>query len=192
MLKSWIARRLLRLMLPRLERDRIAFNRLLAGAVRLQCGDISDEEFRKSLHGTFETSDAETLSYAIDLAAKIPFFERSGGSRVDVLRLTSDPPSWEFLERVSPWRRRFSLLRHIDVRCDVLMLKQGEQIPPHGHHRVVSGFYLLEGQVACRHYDRVHEEGDHVYVRKTLDIVHAPGGYSTNSEYHQNYIGCKG
>jgi hypothetical protein len=51
---------------------------------------------------------------------------------------------------------------------------------------VVSGFYLLEGQVAIRHYDRVEEFAQHVVVRKVIDATLDPGGYTTNSEFHHN------
>src|SRR5439155_16763172 len=70
--------------------------------------------------------------------------------------------------------------------CDVLILRQGEQVPPHGHHRVVSGFYLLEGRVACRHYDRVREAKGLLVVREALDAVLESGGHTTNSEFHHN------
>ena len=50
----------------------------------------------------------------------------------------------------------------------------------------MSGFYLLDGEVACRHYDRVREEHNCLLVRCALDTIHQPGGYSTNSEYHHN------
>jgi hypothetical protein len=74
----------------------------------------------------------------------------------------------------------------VGVRSDVLILRRGETVPPHGHCRVVSGFYLLAGRVAARHYDRVREVGDKLLVRKVLDADLEPGGFTTNSEFFHN------
>ena len=84
------------------------------------------------------------------------------------------------------WRRRFAFLRQVGVRLDVLVLREGAQIPPHGHYGVVSGFCVLEGEVAFRHYDRVKESGESVYIRKCIDMIARPGEFATNSEYYQN------
>jgi hypothetical protein len=67
-----------------------------------------------------------------------------------------------------------------------MILRQDETIPPHGHYRVVSGFYVLDGEVAVRHYNRLEEVGDKVRIRKTIDATLGPCGYTTNSEFHDN------
>src|SRR5207247_725562 len=50
----------------------------------------------------------------------------------------------------------------------------------------VSGFYVLGGRVAIRHFDRVQEQGPLVWVRKVLDAELDPGEFATNSEFYHN------
>lgn len=68
----------------------------------------------------------------------------------------------------------------------MLVLRQGDQIPPHAHSGVVLGFFLLDGEIAIRHFDQVSLESDFTVVTKTIDKHMSPGGYTTNSEYKDN------
>src|SRR5262249_24311091 len=142
---------------------------------------IEEEEFRRQLERFYAGLDRPRLMEQIDFAGLAQQLNRPGGYKAAIARLRDDAaaPGWV-------WRRRFALLRHLGVRLDVLVLLGREQIPPHGHYRVVSGFYVLDGEVAVRHYDRVREEGGQVLIRPALDTVLRPGDYTTNSEYEQN------
>ena len=184
-MKRFLARTLLRWQLPRLLGDPHPFNRLLGQAVRLQFGRVSDEEFRDELDRFYAQLDRPALMESLGFGALAERLNRPGGYKVEILGLRDDT-SGQTARKRGPWARRFALLRHLGVRSDVLILRNGEQIPPHGHYRVVSGFYLLDGEVAVRHYDRVREVGDRVQVRKALDTVLRAGGYTTNSEYRHN------
>lgn len=186
MLKKQIARLLLRGMLGKFANSLHPLDRMLGDAVRLQLGKMPDDDFRKRLEQFYRESNPTQLAQEIRFDELRRLLDRPGSYKTGIRRLTGDQIVGGLGARLSPWQRRFSLLQQLHIRCDVLVLRRGEQVPPHGHNRVVSGFYLLEGQVACRHYDRVREDDGALLVRLALDLVHQPGGYTTNSEAHHN------
>jgi hypothetical protein len=174
-------------MLRRFDASESALDRLLGQAVRLQIGAGADEDFRKALEEFYERADPRQVAGAVRFAELRPGLDRPKGYKVGVTRLAGDGRAGGLRRRLSAWHRRFGLLQHLAIRCDVLILREGEQVPPHGHNRVVSGFYLLEGRVACRHYDRVREAEGRLFVREAFDAVLESGGHTTNSEFH-HYI----
>ena len=186
MVKKRAASLLIRTQLRRLLHDPHPFNRLLGRTALLQFGKIGDEDFRRDLDLFYSHLDADSCKQDIDLADKVDRLNRSGGYKTDVLGLRADRASGARKSRLDLWGRRFGLFRHIGVRSDVLVVRAGGQVPPHGHSQVVSGFFVLEGEVGIRHYDRVQEFSDHVLLRKVIDTAMGPGGYTTNSEYHHN------
>jgi hypothetical protein len=185
-LKRQVAGAALLWQLPALLAHPNRLNELLGQAVRLQYGMITEEQFRLRLDGFYAGLDRGPLMEQIDFAGKAERLDPPGGYKSRITRLREDAADARGKAPGFFWHRRFALLHHLGVRLDVLILRAGEQIPPHGHYRVVSGFYVLDGEVAVRHYDRVREEGARLLVRQTLDAVLGPGGYTTNSEYHQN------
>ncbi|HEY3934602.1 MAG TPA: hypothetical protein VGL65_08280 [Gemmatimonadales bacterium] len=183
-LKRHAARFLLRILAPRMVRDSSPYNRIWGHAIVLQLGALDEEAFRRELDAFYAQLDPEECAATVNLAAKATALERPGGYKADVLTLAGHapvPPG-----RLDFWARRFGLARQLSIRADVIIVRAGDQIPPHGHSQVVSGFYVLTGRVAVRHYDRVEERDDHVLLRKSIDTEMGPGGYTTNSEYHQN------
>ena len=186
MFKQQMVRLLVRVQLQRLLRDVNPFNRLLGQAALLQLGRIAEEKFREDLDAFYAQMDAESCKRDIDLAGKAERLNRPGGYKTDILGLTGESSGSVSPSRLNLWGRRFRLLRNLGIRSDVLIVRAGGQIPPHGHTRVVSGFYVMDGKVAIRHYDRVQEFPEHVLLRKVIDTELGPGGYTTNSEYHHN------
>lgn len=149
----------------------------------MQCGQLGDEEFRRDLDAYYENLTPSACKDLVGLDARLAVLDKPGGYKSAVLRLPEDPvqPS-----RFDFWARRLRLLQHMGIKIDVMTLKGDSEIPPHGHHGVVSGFYVIEGRVAIRHYDRVECRGNGVFVRKVVDRELGAGGYTTNSEFHQN------
>jgi hypothetical protein len=186
LMKKLLARGMLRWYLPRFLNDSHAFNRLLGNAVRLQLGRMTDEAFRECLADFYQQLDASSIKRDLDFEGMADRLNRPGGYKIAVSGIGGAPPSAGKPGRFDFWGRRFGLLKHLGIGADVLLLRQGEQVPPHGHHRVVSGFYVLEGEVAIRHYDRVREEDGKLLVRKVLDTDLCPGGFTTNSEHYHN------
>jgi hypothetical protein len=185
-MKKILARLILRWYLPRFLNDTHGFSRLLGHAVELQLGRIADEEFRQLLDDFYKELDPASIKRDIDFKAKLKRLDIPGGYKVDISALPGHEASTRKSGRFDFWGRRFGLLRHLGIRSDLLILRKGQQVPPHGHFRVVSGFYVLEGSVAIRHYDRIREEGDKLLVRKVLDTELGPGGFTTNSEHYHN------
>lgn len=185
-MKNALARAILKWYLPRFLRDAIPFNRLLGQSIKLQLGQITDEAFRVHLDDFYRGLEVSAIKQQIDLKEKMPRLNRPDGYKVDILNITCTDKAVDGRSRFNLWERRFGLLRRLGIRSDVLILREGEVIPPHGHCRVVSGFYVLEGRVAARHYDRVKELGEKLLIRKVLDTELGPGGFTTNSEFFQN------
>lgn len=185
-MKRFVARAVLRWNLSRFLRDPNGFNRLMGHALELQLGRTTDEKFRLRLDEYYRKLEPEPLKHDIDFDTKVKQLDRPGGYKIDILAIDGPTNPKSPPGRFDLWRRRFGLLRRLGIRSDLLILRNGEVIPPHGHCRVVSGFYLLEGRVAVRHYDRVKEVGDKLLVRKVLDTDLGPGGFTTNSEFFQN------
>jgi hypothetical protein len=184
-MKNLAARWALWWSLPRFTQSPDGFQRLLGEAVRLQLGRITDDQFRALFDDYYRTADRQELMNSLEFEAKAKVLNRPGGYKLAVTQWahagTAHSPS-----RFSIWDRRFGLLGRLGIRSDVLILRNGEQIPPHGHHRVVSGFYVLDGEVSVRHFDRVSPVPGGVRVRKVLDRVMGPKGYTTNSEHYHN------
>jgi hypothetical protein len=185
-LKRRLATALLARTLPRLLKDDNPLHRVLGEAMRLQIAETTDDEFRQKLDEFYAGMDLVRIESDLEYDAKRPMLLKPNGYKVNVVRLRGDAPAGSWRQRFTPWGRRFALLAHLGINADLMVLRQGATIPPHGHYRVVSGFYVVEGEIAVRHYDRVEEIGDKVRVRKAFDATLGPRGYTTNSEFHQN------
>lgn len=189
-IKRRVARWILCGLTPALDGSSSAVDRLLGQAVRLQLGQSTDEAFRQSLADFYRQAVPEELAAELRFDALRRELAAPQAYKVGIVRLANGDaqagPRSAWPARWSAWQRRFGLLYHLGVRLDILVLRRGEQIPPHGHRRIVSGFYVLEGAVACRHYDCVGEERDHLLVRQTFDRLQQPGDFSTNSERRDN------
>jgi hypothetical protein len=186
MMKQQISRTLVWFARRRLLNDPHPFNRLMGRAALLQFGAISDEVFRRDLEAFYEALDRERFLGELGFADRVARLNRPGFYKEDVLGLAGEAPAGGRASRFDLWGRRFGLLRRMGIRADLMTLRAGEQVPPHGHYRVVSGFYLLSGEVAARHYNRVHEVDGGVLVRPALDAVLTAGGFTTNSEQYHN------
>jgi hypothetical protein len=185
-MKKLLARTILRWYLPRFLGDAHPFHRLLGQALQMQLGRLSDDAFRQYLDEFYQQLDPASIKDDLSFEDKVQRLNRPGGYKVSITAFGDAPRSAAKPGRFNLWQRRFGLLGRLGIRADVLILRAGEQVPPHGHYRVVSGFYLLEGQVAIRHYDRVREQEGKLLVRKVLDTELGPGGFTTNSETYHN------
>lgn len=64
--------------------------------------------------------------------------------------------------------------------------RQGRSIVPHGHDNMCTGFIILRGEFAGKHYDRVEDNADHYLIRPTIDRTFKPGECSTISDHKDN------
>ncbi len=65
-------------------------------------------------------------------------------------------------------------------------LKKGRSVVPHGHNNMVTAFLILKGDLRGRHYDRLEDAADHIFVKPTIDRSFGPGECSTVSDYKDN------
>jgi hypothetical protein len=68
----------------------------------------------------------------------------------------------------------------------IFACKKGRSIVPHGHDNMSTGFIVLRGSWAGRHYDRVADHADHYLIRPTIDRAFKPGECSTISDHKDN------
>lgn len=164
-------------------------NRMLAAAVQLHLGNISQQSMYDSLETYYRNVDTRHLKKAIDydrMRAKVV----ASGYKVDLLDYhDNDSTIWN---SIGVWERKLVLMRRLNIRMDLLYLRQGDSIPPHAHRGVLSGFMLLEGKVAIRHYHVENYLDDSLDIRKTLDMTLDEGGYTVNSEQQDNIHWLKG
>jgi hypothetical protein len=185
-MKTLLSKIFLRWQRRRLLADPHPFNQLMGHAVQLQFGGISDEDFRHRLDEFYRGLDPSSIRQSIDFPSKVTRLDRPGGYKTDISELREGTSSQASARPSRLWMKRFAFLRRIGIRSDVLILREGERIPPHGHHRVVSGFYVLEGRVAIRHYDRIGEGETALLLRLALEAELGPSQFTTNSESYQN------
>jgi len=68
----------------------------------------------------------------------------------------------------------------------VFALRKGVAIVPHGHRNMVSMHLVLGGELRLRHFDRLHDEPDHLIIQPTIDRVAKPGDLSSISSQKDN------
>lgn len=64
--------------------------------------------------------------------------------------------------------------------------KKDRSIVPHGHANMCTGFIMLKGEWAGKHYDRVETQKDHYVIKPTIDRAFKAGELSTISDHKDN------
>jgi hypothetical protein len=68
----------------------------------------------------------------------------------------------------------------------IFALQKGRSVVPHGHDNMCTGFIVLRGNFAGKHYDRVEDNDDHYLIKPTIDRTFKPGESSTVSDHKDN------
>ncbi|HEV3257514.1 MAG TPA: hypothetical protein VG013_11580 [Gemmataceae bacterium] len=68
----------------------------------------------------------------------------------------------------------------------IFACRKGRSIVPHGHDNMCTGFIVLRGNFAGKHYDRVEDHQDHYLIKPTIDRLFKPGECSTISDHKDN------
>ena len=68
----------------------------------------------------------------------------------------------------------------------IFAMNKGRSVVPHGHDNMSTGFIILRGTFAGRHYDRVEDNKDHYLIKPTIDRAFKPGECSTVSDHKDN------
>ena len=68
----------------------------------------------------------------------------------------------------------------------IFAMKKGRSVVPHGHDNMSTGFIILKGSFAGKHYDRVEDHTDHYLIKPTIDRTFKPAEFSTISDHKDN------
>jgi hypothetical protein len=68
----------------------------------------------------------------------------------------------------------------------IFAMNKGRSVVPHGHDNMCTGFLILRGNFAGKHYDRVADNKDHYLIKPTIDRAFKPGETSTISDHKDN------
>lgn len=156
------------------------FNKLLNKALLTAEGKCSQEALREELARFYQQVDDAHFRQLIR-------FEHNKQVLGDNYKLDLyDVHQFGFGLTNKAQKRLIRLLRHKNIHLDIVRLDKYTQIPPHMHSGVVSGFYVLEGKVAIRHYDQVSLSNESARIKKSIDTTLTAGSFTTNSEYKDN------
>lgn len=153
-------------------------------ALKLEAGDA--EAHRSVLERVFGSLGARGAASAVDL-------DRNG-DRFRSMRykyaLFGD--RWAPAAGGTSFRLGSRLASSHGIKFDVLVLREGAQIPPHAHEGTVSGMLVMEGEVGFRTFDVIEHTPSGPLLRSGLDGRYGPGGVSTSSDNHHNLHWIKG
>lgn len=68
----------------------------------------------------------------------------------------------------------------------IFACKKDRSIVPHGHNNMCTGFIILSGTWAGKHYERIQDNPDHYLIKPTIDRTFKPGECSTVSDTKDN------
>src|SRR5437879_1773081 len=68
----------------------------------------------------------------------------------------------------------------------IFAINKGRSVVPHGHDNMCTGFLILRGNFAGKHYDRVADNKDHYLIKPTISRGFKPGETSTISDHKDN------
>lgn len=180
---------LIRCLIPALAGSDDPLNRLLSVAAKAHLGKASEKVLLEALANYYASLDLETLKKAINYSEIRPKVKASG---YKIALLAYQDAATNLWKKLGIWDRRLSLLRLFKIRIDVLFLARGQVIPPHAHRGVLSGFLLLEGASAIRHYNVEQYNHDSVKIKLTVDKTLREGEFTVNSEQQDNIHWLKG
>ncbi len=132
---------------------------------------LKDTEFQAKLEALYKKVDLPELLKLLDLdrVARTTALPDNGAKSLGIdLRKVEGLP-----ERLSFGKQIFCL-------------KKGRSVVPHGHSNMCTGFIVLAGTFAGKHYDRVETHKTHYLIRPTIDRAFKAGEYSTISDHKDN------
>jgi hypothetical protein len=132
---------------------------------------LKDVEFQKKMEELYKRVELTELLELLDLdrvarTTKLPD-NGASSSGIDLSKVEGLP------ERLYFGKQIFGL-------------KKGRSIVPHGHRNMCTGFIVLRGTFAGKHYDRVEEHEKHYLIKPTIDRAFKAGEFSTISDHKDN------
>jgi hypothetical protein len=65
-------------------------------------------------------------------------------------------------------------------------IKKSRSIIPHGHSNMASAHLVLKGEFDMKHYEKIHQERNHLIVEPTIDRIASIGSVSSISDEKDN------
>lgn len=131
---------------------------------------LKDTDFQTKLEDLYRRCDLAELLKQIDFDKLV---ERTKLPDTGAANLGIDLGKVEGLPRIVFGKQIFA--------C-----KKGHSIVPHGHDNMCTGFIILKGDWAGKHYERVEDNADHYMIKPTIDRTFKPGECSTVSDHKDN------
>jgi hypothetical protein len=132
---------------------------------------LKDSEFQTKLEALYKRVSLPDLLALLDLdrVAKTAKLPASGASNtgIDLSKVEGLPAKLYFGKQI-------------------FGLKKDRSIVPHGHSNMCTGFIVLRGTFAGKHYDRVEDHPKHYLIRPTIDRAFKAGEFSTVSDHKDN------
>lgn len=74
----------------------------------------------------------------------------------------------------------------ISYTTRIFGMQEGRSIVPHGHHNLVSGHLVIEGNLHVRNFERLRDDDDSIIIRPTVDRTISVRDCSTQSSIRNN------
>ncbi len=132
---------------------------------------LSQVEWQKKIEELYTRADVEDFLRLIDfdkLTQNLELVDKGAKS------LQVKFPQVEGVPEKVSWGRQ------------IFALKKGRSVVPHGHNNMATAFLILKGNFHGRHFDRVHDEDDHIIIKPTIDRKFKVGECSTVSDFKDN------
>ena len=136
----------------------------------LRTAKLLPVEWQAEINRLHRRLPLEDLLKLIDFEKAVENFEYP-----DLGVVTANPqlPKLEGVERYSFYGRIFGM-------------QQDRAIIPHGHKNMTSCHRVLKGEFLLRQYDRLHDDGDYMVIRQTIEQKALPGSFSSISDDQNN------
>lgn len=132
---------------------------------------VKDTDFQAKLEELYKRVDLPELVKLIDLerlTAKVKYPAKGAANLgIDLTKVEGLPKPLAFGKQI-------------------FAMNRGRSVVPHGHDNMCTGFIVLRGNFAGKHYDRVEDHNDHYLIKPTIDRAFRPGECSTVSDHKDN------
>jgi hypothetical protein len=132
---------------------------------------LKDTEFQTKLEELYKRVDLTDLVKLLDLdrvarTAKLPD-NGASSTGIDLSKVEGLPAKLYFGKQI-------------------FGMKKGRSVVPHGHSNMCTGFIILRGTFAGKHYDRVETHKNHYLIKPTINRAFKAGEFSTISDHKDN------
>jgi hypothetical protein len=187
-LKKTIAEYIAKFILPFTYNSQSPLDMLCRDVCRFYFNKISQENILVSLQDYYSKLDPETIKNELNLAKiKNDLAENHGYKHI-----INDPKPSGLFTKLRIRNRRLAIMQKLGMKIDVIILRENDYIPPHGHKRMVSGFFVLEGSIGVRHYKLVTKNYDSMIIKQTVDSIYSNDEFTSNSDSLDNIHWLKG